>query len=211
MNNNNVELKANNIVNNPLANIVNNPLANVDNNGISTRITDTDMLQEVENVSDEIWSILSSDIKQIIIAEENKISIPEGISEKLWDILADDVKRKILLCIKSNKGVLDNKTWWQKRDSSSVWSFFTNFESNHFEFESAIQAMSLISALILTVPFAVAGTFNSDFFETLYSQMESCDSTTIWGNDPITTYNFYYSNIRLYLGGSLFCSLYSLW
>jgi len=203
--NNNVELKANIV----------NPLANVDNNGpvneINTRITDTDFAQEVENVSDEIWSILSTDIKQIILAEENKISIPEGISEKLWEILADDVKRKIIVCIRSNKGVLNNKTWWQKRDSSSVWSFFTNFESNHFEFESAIQAMSLISALILTVPFAVVGSFNSDFFENLYSQMESCDSTTTWGGDPITNYNFYYSKIRLYLGASLFCSLYSLW
>jgi hypothetical protein len=146
----------------------------------------------------------------LILQQESKIIIPEGISEKLWETLTEGTKKDILKCIRNNQANLQSRSCLERRHSSPVFSFFTDFESNDFEFEAAINAMSLICALILTIPFAAADSFNSTFFETLYEQMISCDEKTIWGSMPDSSYEFYYDRIRNYLGASLYTALYAL-
>ena len=190
-----------------------NPLSNnsiVTNEVNDLRITDINHDDDTEHVSAELWSILNIDLKRLILAEESKITIPEGISEKLWEALTEGSKKEILACIRSNQGRLKSTSCWGKRNSSSVYSFFTDFESNDFDFEGAINAMSLICALILTIPFSVADSFDTSFFESLYDQMQSCDTTSTWGKNPKGQYTFYYNKIRDYLGASLYTALNAL-
>ena len=101
----------------------------------------------------------------------------------------------------------DRKTCLNSRFQSPVYSFFTNVDLSDFDFDSAINAMSLVSALILTVPFGVAGNFDSSFWETFQEQIDIC-STGEWNTSG--TYEFYYEKVRTYLSGSLYASLYTL-
>jgi len=193
---------------NDVKNIIINPLSN---NVVlsSNRITNFDINNDSDHISQEVWSILTVELKRKILHEEIKISTPEGISDELWKELDENLKEEILKCIKNNQKIVNGrKTCLNSRYQSSVYRFFTNFDLSDFDYDSAINAMSLVSALILTVPFSVSSSFNTDFWQTLQDQIDIC-TTGEWNTEG--TYEFYYEKVRLYLSGSLYASLYTLW
>lgn len=64
---------------------------------------------------------------------------------------------------------------------SPIYVFFFDIYSTMSNYDSVFSTISIVSALFLTIPFATAGYFDSDFFESFQAQIESCPSNSVWG------------------------------
>ena len=110
---------------------------------------------------------------------------PEGENEVLWKALNDDQKRKIWKS--ANKITLE-------KSKSKRGRFYEFFAGGNEDPETAINAMALICALLIAIPYGVMGSLTPDFLANMNTLIDSCAPGTVKAD---TTYDDLY---RMYLG-----------
>jgi hypothetical protein len=87
---------------------------------------------------------------------------------------------------------------------SNFYNFVFDLDAASSTYDTAFSAISIVSALLLTIPFSLSSTFDSDFLETLTTTIENCPENTKWGrafstihsiNNVINTSNQLNTNI----------------
>ena len=61
-----------------------------------------------------------------------------------------------------------------KPKQSNVLRFFFDFDADEVDYDPAVNALALICALVLTVPFGAMGSLNSDYFDQLKTALDAC-------------------------------------
>ena len=86
--------------------------------------------------------------------------------------------------MKSNLG-------FKKKKMSRVLRFFLDIESNDIDYDVAMNAVTIVSALLISIPFTLLDVFNDSWYQENVDSMESC---------PSDSHLFrYYGNNRHYI------------
>jgi len=112
-------------------------------------------------------------------------------------MLSDEEKEDILLHTKMIPA----------KRPSAIYTFFFDVESTSYE--TVFTAISIVSALLLTIPFNAAQLFNDNFFESFSSAVASCPTDKGWGKDfnSISAQNNLFNRINEVSTNSFFSSL----
>lgn len=104
---------------------------------------------------------------------------PEGISRDLWYSLSDEIKIEILMT-----STLTPK----KKQMSRVLRFFLDIKSNDIDYDAAMTAVSIVSALLISIPIALLSVFNDSWYQETVDAIENCpvNSTLIYIGSNMT-------------------------
>jgi len=113
-------------------------------------------------------------------------------------MLSDEEKEDILL----NTKMIPSKR------RSAIYTFFFDVEGTSYE--AVFTAISIVSALLLTIPFNAAQLFNDNFFESFISAVATCPPDSKWGkgfNNNINAQHTLFNGINSMTTNSFFSSL----
>ena len=67
----------------------------------------------------------------------------------------------------------------KKKKMSRVLRFFLDFESNDIDYDIAMNAISIVSALLISIPFTLLAVFNDSWYQDTVDSLEICPSDSI--------------------------------
>jgi hypothetical protein len=121
------------------------------------------------DLSEELWVELSEKEKKDFIQINDYTFAPKGVAAEIWEKMDTPMKEVV---IKAQKRIdAKTKTTVYK---SNVMKFFFDFESADLNLNDSVNALSLISALLLATPFSIITLYDGEFFENLDIQLETC-------------------------------------
>lgn len=137
-----------------------------DNQASNLSVTATDVtdLECLNHIDSSVWEALDVATKDCIRKRTLDVIAPIGISKDLWDALSHEEKVLILPKLKNLESM---------GHKSRVIRFFHG--DGGTDPEPAINAMALICALVLSVPYSVLMTIDSNFLESLKAAFEQCE------------------------------------
>jgi len=152
-----------------------NPLFHVDKQNHEDKLEKVPI--ECHNgITQNLWSSLSIETRKNIYSKCLQSSFsygsfPEGVNNSIWSLISDEDKTDILL----NTPMISSKY------RSNIYKFIFDVDGANNNYDTSFSAISIVSALLLTIPFASASYFDSDFLETLTSTIENCPESSKWG------------------------------
>lgn len=117
------------------------------------------------HVPEDIWDSLTETAKLDITRKLNKKSPIKDISDELWLSFEQDTRDQMTKVVKP------------EASGSNIYNFFCGGVESIDDGESmegAVNAMALVNALLLTIPYGVIGIVSQDFFDSLESNFNSC-------------------------------------
>ena len=132
-------------------------------------------------ITQNLWSSLSLETRKNIYSKCLQSSMaygsfPEGVNNSIWNIISDEDKTDILL----NTHMISSKY------RSNIYKFIYDLDGAINNYDTSFSAISIVSALLLTIPFASASYFDSDFLETLTSTIENCPESSRWSQKKLS-------------------------
>jgi hypothetical protein len=151
-------------------------------------------------VSIEIWSKIDNDeLRKAVQSAAMKAFPINGLDEKIWEALDNEDKVRLSALVMENG---------PKPFRSGVLSFILDSDAVDFDHQdSAMNAMALICALLLTVPYGVIGSLNDSYFSTLEATFAACDNGRTWDK---RTFSFEYQQHVQNLTCTVFSSMIGL-
>eukprot|EP00596_Hydrurales_sp_CCMP1899_P010328 CAMPEP_0119042606 /NCGR_PEP_ID=MMETSP1177-20130426/16017_1 /TAXON_ID=2985 /ORGANISM="Ochromonas sp, Strain CCMP1899" /LENGTH=336 /DNA_ID=CAMNT_0007009519 /DNA_START=191 /DNA_END=1198 /DNA_ORIENTATION=+ len=143
------------------------------------------IVERPDEIAPDIWDHLEIETQNEIFDKVNLIR-PKGFDEELWNRLdgnCHETINKAMNEAQSSVASLDAKEkpttygrnyWTRRMQKSRIVAFFTS--ANHIvdDPDAGIGALSLVCALILTIPYGILQFLTSDFFNALHAQMLTC-------------------------------------
>lgn len=149
----------------------------------------SDALEPPDGVSKDIWDQLSAHGRE----DCYDCSFPiAGVSPELWENLRLETKRELKSLITPLRP--------RSNYSSKVAKFFCDFSSSDIDYNSAINALALISALLLTIPFQVFTVYSGEHMKVLYALMDECKD---YPYDQLRIKQYILGNLALTCYGSM--------
>jgi hypothetical protein len=100
---------------------------------------------------------------------------------------------------------------------SRVLNFFLDCESSDFDFDTAVNSMALVNALVITIPFGLITSFNKEFWDGLMDQLKECEpgdgifselsSRGIKTSDPDRVFDWFYDGFIHDTSTTVFASM----
>jgi hypothetical protein len=123
-----------------------------------------------DGITNELWCKLSKDTRKriyskIMMKSMAEGAMPSGINESVWVVLSDDEKIDVLI----------NTHMVPAKQRSPLWSFIFDIESINVDYDTSFSAISIVSALLLTIPFSAFSFYNDDFFEAIRGAIIYCE------------------------------------
>lgn len=148
----------------------------------------------------KIWQCLDVSGKQDVLLATSLIP-PHGIDSSIWEQL--NIKTRCLLTTAV-------KSMPPRR--SNIITFFLNFDEapSDENFAQTVNAMALVCALLLTIPFSIMGSLNSAYFSELQSALSDCGEAALSEQGGTSYYVDQYQNLVATLASILYSGLLGL-
>lgn len=173
-----------------------------------------------DEIAPNIWHHLEIETQNEIYDKLDLIR-PKGFDEELWERLDGNCHETINKAMKESqfgfglssgnslavntKETIFTRNYWIKRlRKSRIVAFFIS--ENHIvdDPDAGIGALSLVCALILTIPYGIFQFLTSDFFDALYIQMLTCkDGRSINGRNYQEVFDRMISSLAATIFGSM--------
>jgi hypothetical protein len=126
-----------------------------------------------EQIHLDIWNALKGNLalQEKIAKKALEAVAPKGFDAKVWELLSLEDKKAIKKKLPKQK---IKTIFGFELGTSNVLLFFGDMEGDNFNFDAGINSMSLICALILTIPFGLLGTLDQDHWTKVMSQLAKC-------------------------------------
>ena len=139
-------------------------------------------------------------IQDLICRTILEVLPPEGISKEVWDAITTlDDKLIILNSITKAEAKVNKMNFIQK--------ILSRLSSD--DVEPAMSTLSLICALILTIPFGIAGMFNQEQLVTLNNTLSNCPKDSFFVKAGLT-WNYYQQQVLSNLACNIYASMIGL-
>jgi hypothetical protein len=66
-----------------------------------------------------------------------------------------------------------------KKQISRVLRFFFDIESNDIDYDVAMSAVSIVSALLISIPFALLGVFDDSWYQDMVDSLQNCPTSSM--------------------------------
>ena len=122
-----------------------------------------------DSINQELWDKLSEDTKRkiyskVLMKSMSEGAKPNGVNNQVWNLLSDDEKVDILM----------NTHMIPAKRKSPLWSFLFDIDSIDIDYDTSFSAISIVSALLLTIPFNAINFFNNDIYEEIEAAITNC-------------------------------------
>lgn len=117
----------------------------------------------------------------------NTFQPPDGFYDaELWKVIVEGARMKLdkdaseaehafkSQCKNYMLRFLEVEDKKQSLFNSRVADFFLDFDASDFEFDTAVNSLALVNALVLTVPFGMITSFNHEFWKALGESINTC-------------------------------------
>ena len=117
----------------------------------------------------------------------NTFQPPDGFYDvELWKVIVEGARMKLdkdageaeqafkSQCLNYMTRFLEVEDRKTSLFNSRVADFFLDFDASDFEFDTAVNSLALVNALVLTVPFGMITSFNHEFWSALSTSLSKC-------------------------------------
>jgi len=156
------------------------------------RLTYSHAIERPDCIPQEAWDAMP--LHQLVLSQKAKLYIPPpGFHEEFWKNLTDDEKINVLMALEK-----------KVTRHSAVYDFFLNFEDDT-NFDNPVNALALICALLLTIPFGLITVLNGAFFQSLEEALNACPNNAT--KDTGDTYNYLFVQFLQNTGSIIYACL----